>query len=86
MDNNAPTYQEMEKDLNHQYWIDGRLGKGAYGQFLKAKCKDDGKVYTIKVLREIENRYQKRELKALKKLNQLEEPKRNFVNQDLNCM
>ncbi len=31
MDNNAPTYQEMEKDLNHQYWIDGRFGKGAYG-------------------------------------------------------
>ncbi len=30
MDNNAPTYQEIEKDLSHQYWIDCRLGKGAY--------------------------------------------------------
>ncbi len=53
-----------------------------HGQLLKAKCKDDGKVYAKKVLREIENRqrYQKRELEALIKLNQLEKPKRNFVN------
>jgi serine/threonine protein kinase len=81
MANNALTYEQIEKDLSHQYKIDGMLGEGAYGKVFKAKCKDDGEVYAIKVLpaNKDRKRYHKRELEALVKLNSLGEAKRNFV-------
>ncbi|CAB4044686.1 interferon-induced, double-stranded RNA-activated kinase [Paramuricea clavata] len=78
-DNEEALYAEFEKALSKDYQIDGRLGKGAYGQVFKAKCRKDGKTYAIKMLTANNDRYQTRELEALIKLNLLEESKRNFI-------
>jgi serine/threonine protein kinase len=78
-DNEEALYAEFEKALSENYQIDGRLGKGAYGQVFKAKCRKDDKTYAIKMLPANKDRYQKRELEALIKLNLLEESKRNFI-------
>ena len=78
-DNEEALYAEFKKALSKNYEIDGRLGKGAYGQVFKAKCRKDDKTYAIKMLPANKDRYQKRELEALIKLNLLEESKRNFI-------
>ena len=83
-DNEEALYAEFKKALSKNYEIDGRLGKGDFGQVFKVKCKDDGKTYAIKMLpitNEMEGtKYQERELKALAKLRNLpEESKRNVI-------
>ena len=60
---------------------DKPIGKGAYGQVLKAKCSEEGKSYAIKILplQEERAKYQKRELEALITLNLSKEFKQNVI-------
>ena len=61
---------------------DKPIGKGAYGQVLKAKCSEEGKSYAIKILplqEEERAKYQKRELEALMTLNLSKESKQNVI-------
>jgi serine/threonine protein kinase len=80
----AALYEECEKALSNKYEVDGRLGKGAFGQVFKVKCKDDGKPYAIKMLpiNKIQGaKYEQREVEALTKFqqNRSEESKRNVI-------
>jgi serine/threonine protein kinase len=80
----AALYAECEKALSNKYEIDGRLGKGAFGQVFKVKSKDDGKLYAIKILpiNKIRGtKYEEREVEALTKFqqNRSEESKRNVI-------
>ena len=57
----------------------GKLGEGAYGEVVKAKCHTDGKLYAIKILPlpdKESTKYHKRELELLTKL---ELTKRNVI-------
>ena len=80
--NNGAEYVAIQEALStqKQYLLEGRLGEGAYGQVFKAKC-PKGKAYAIKIIPEDNSRvkYQKGELDALVKLNQLQESKRHFI-------
>ena len=77
----ATEYVEFQKALSQQYLIEGRLGKGACGKVYKAKCKQEGKPYAIKMIPANQDggKYQKRELDALIKLNRLQESRRHFI-------
>ena len=61
---------------------DKLLGEGAFGQVVKANCRQDGKAYAIKLMPLYEGqrvKYQERELQALTKLNLSEESKQNVI-------
>ncbi|CAB4045125.1 interferon-induced, double-stranded RNA-activated kinase [Paramuricea clavata] len=82
-DNDATLYAECGKALSNKYEVDGTLGKGAFGQVFKVKCKDNGKPYAIKMLpiNKIQGaKYEQREVEALTKFqNRSEESKRNVI-------
>ena len=62
---------------------DEPIGKGAYGQVIKAKCRNEGKNYAIKILpmqEDVKVKYQKREREALITLKYTsKESKRNVI-------
>jgi serine/threonine protein kinase len=80
----ATLYAEYEKALSNKYEVDGRLGKGVFGQVFRVKSKDDGKPYAIKFIpiNKIQGaKNAEREVEALTKFqqNRSEESKRNVI-------
>ena len=74
---NALAYQR-----NLDCVCDEPIGKGAFGIVVKAKCREEGKTYAIKILpiqEEKRMKYQQRELEALMTLKLSKESKRNVV-------
>jgi serine/threonine protein kinase len=73
MTGNLDVPTNIEKALEERgfHVRNNKLGKGAYGEVLKAKCRDDGKLYAIKIIllsNGESTKYHKRELELLTKL------------------
>ena len=88
MDNQTADYLEFVKIQNalasNGYEIDSRLAKGVISQVYKAKFKDDGNTYALKVTPFDENnsgkkKYQERELQLLTKMKLAETPCPNVI-------